>query len=354
MDDSDRIIIDTTTRIFQDLGAPQMIVNSGDDSWKAPLWDTLEEAGLTQTWTPDDLGGAGAGIVDGFDVLRVAGEYAVSVPLAETLLAGWLLARGGIVVPQGAMSIAPVRSSDRVNLAADGALSGTVRKVPFASAVDRIAVLAHRGDETVVALVDTADCVITAGRSLSGEPLDTVCFDGAVPESVEPAPEGLDEAALFQMGAAARASQIAGALRGILDMSVDYAKERMAFGKPIGKFQAVQHMLARLGGETAAAIAAAGSLADRIARSDSFDEKVFLEVASAKIRAGEAAGAGAGIGHQVHGAIGFTDEHVLHRYTMRLWSWREEFGSESVWAVRLGEMVAARGADELWPMVSAQ
>jgi acyl-CoA dehydrogenase len=352
MTDSDRIIIDTATRIFQDLGAPQAIVNAADDSWKTALWDTLEEAGLTQTWTPDDLGGAGAGITDGFDVLRVAGQYAVSLPLAETLLAGWLLSKAGIVVPQGAMTVAPARPADRIELQADGTLRGTARKVPFAGAAERIAVLARRGGETEVALVDAADCEISAGASLAGDPLDTVRFDGVRPAEVEAA--DVDEDALFQMGAAARASQIAGALRGILDISVDYAQERMAFGRPIGKFQAVQHMLARLGGETAASIAAAGSVADRIARSDAFDDCVFVEVASAKTRTGEAAGEGAAIGHQVHGAIGFTDEHVLHRYTMRLWSWREDFGSESVWAVRLGEMVAARGADGLWPLVTAQ
>ena len=177
---------------------------------------------------------------------------------------------------------------------------------------------------------------------------------GSSPEIVEAAPGGVDEDALFQMGAAVRTAQIAGALRGILDMSVDYAQERMAFGRPIGKFQAVQHNLARLGGETAASIAAVGAVADRLGRSDIFDDQVLFEVAAAKTRVGEAAGEGAAIGHQVHGAIGFTDEHILHRYTMRLWSWREDFGSESVWAVRLGEMVAARGADALWPMVTAQ
>ena len=52
--------------------------------------------------------------------------------------------------------------------------------------------------------------------------------------------------------------------------------------------------------------------------------------------------------HQVHGAIGFTYEHSLHFATRRLWSWRAEFGSESVWAIELGRRVAARGADNLW------
>jgi acyl-CoA dehydrogenase len=135
----------------------------------------------------------------------------------------------------------------------------------------------------------------------------------------------------------------------------------------------VQHNLARLAGEVAAAIAAAGSAADAIAAASgvpppltpprkgegnpvgaSFDEGVFLEAASAKIRVGEAAGEGAAIAHQALGAIGFTKEHVLHRFTRRLWAWRDDFGNESVWAVKLGNLVAAKGADALWPMLAAR
>ena len=82
------------------------------------------------------------------------------------------------------------------------------------------------------------------------------------------------------------------------------------------------------------------------------DEAVFLEAASAKIRVGEAATEGAAIAHQVLGAIGFTQEHTLHRFTRRLWGWRDDFGSESVWAVKLGNLVAAKGADGLWPMLA--
>ncbi len=69
---------------------------------------------------------------------------------------------------------------------------------------------------------------------------------------------------------------------------------------------------------------------------------MFLEAASAKIRVGEAAGEGAAIAHQVLGAIGFTKEHTLHRFTRRLWAWRDDFGNESQWAVKLGNLVAAR------------
>jgi acyl-CoA dehydrogenase len=147
---------------------------------------------------------------------------------------------------------------------------------------------------------------------------------------------------------------MAGALQAILDLSVAYANERVAFEKPIGKFQAIQHSLAKLAGETAAALAAASSAADAIHSTAHFDEAVFLEVASAKIRVGEAVTAGAAIAHQVHGAIGFSQEHVLHRYTQRLWAWRDDFGSESYWALRLGQLVARNGADALWPMLAAR
>ena len=73
---------------------------------------------------------------------------------------------------------------------------------------------------------------------------------------------------------------------------------------------------------------------------------MLLEAASAKIRTGEAAAEGSAIAHQVHGAIGFTNEHVLHRFTLRLLSWRDDFGSESYWAATLGDMIARHGADQ--------
>jgi acyl-CoA dehydrogenase len=151
---------------------------------------------------------------------------------------------------------------------------------------------------------------------------------------------------------------MAGALQSILGRSVAYVGERVAFDRPLAKFQVIQHALARLAGETAIALAASGSAADALAdtlTSDTHDaDGVFLEVASAKIRVGEAAAAGAAIAHQVHGAIGFAIEHPLHLFTQRLWAWRDDFGSESAWAVWLGSHVARRGADALWPMVAAR
>jgi acyl-CoA dehydrogenase len=343
------MLADTTRRIFRELGDPQA---SKDDADRRRLWDALEAAGLIRTWIPESLNGSGATLADGFEVLRIAGEFAVAVPLAESLLGGWLLQQAGIATPVGPGSVAPVDVRDRVTAGVNDALSGTARSVPFARDAAWIAVMGVRANRAFVALVDRSICRVREYANVAGEARDAVGLHDVRPRVM--AQSAVDPDALLLIGAAVRAMQMAGALQAILDVSVAYANQRVAFEKPIAKFQAIQHSLAKLAGEAAAALAAAGSAADAIASATQFDAGIFLEVASAKIRVGEAAAIGAAIAHQVHGAIGFSREHVLHRYTHRLWAWRDDFGSESYWAVRLGQMVAGNGADALWPMLAAR
>ena len=352
---TDSIVAEAAARIFRDVCDPASVNRAADEGWKAPAWAAVEQAGLPLAWVPEGLGGAGAEIGDGFAVLREAGRSAVALPIAETLLAGWLLAQAGLAAPKGAMACGPVRESDRATLAKGGTLSGRLRAICFASEANHLALLVEReGGGEAVALLDAGAAGIADGKSIAGDALNTVHLDGVRPVAVADVPAAAGREAFVLMGATVRSVQMAGALEAILDIAVGYANERVAFERPIAKFQAVQHNLARLAGEVAAAMAASGSAAEAIAAGASFDEGVFLEAASAKIRVGEAAGEGAAIAHQVLGAIGFTKEHTLHRFTRRLWAWRDDFGNESLWAVKLGNLVAAKGADGLWPMLAAR
>lgn len=352
---SDSIVAETASRIFADLADPQTINSAKSDAWKGPLWSALAESGLTLAWVPEDLGGAGAGLADGFEIMTIAGRAATPVPITETLLAGWLLSQAKIASPDGMMSIAPCRPKDKITRNADGTLSGRARGVPFARDAAHLAVLAQSGAETIVALVATKTCRIADQRGISGDTIYEVTFDKVKPVQAATAPHGLDQATLMLMGATARALNTAGALEAILAISVKYSGERVAFEKTISKFQAVQHNLARLAGETAAATTTATSAADAIANAATLaDEGIYLEAASARIRSAEAATEGAAIAHQVHGAIGYTKEHILHRFTRSLLTWRDDFGNESQWAVELGNRIAARGADELWPLVASR
>jgi len=351
---TENIVAETAERIFSDLADAQNLNNATNDGWKTPLWAALADAGLPLSWVPEDCDGSGASLADGFSVAGSAGRFAVPVPLVETMLAGWLLAQAGLPSPAGKMTVAPARPQDRVAINADGSLSGRVRGVPFASEAAHIAVIAQGAKGYSIALVEIPACRIEAGESLGSDASNTVTFDNVRPLSSKPASPGTTPASLMLMGATVRSLQIAGALETMLDITVRYSNERVAFEKQISKFQAVQHNLARLAGEVAAAVAAAGSAADAIANGLSFDDAVFLEAASAKVRCAEAAEKGTAIAHQVHGAIGFSMEHILHRYTLRALGWRDDFGHESYWATELGKFVAARGADELWPLVASR
>jgi acyl-CoA dehydrogenase len=352
--ESENIVAETAEKIFADLADAQTINRDKDGAWMAPLWQALTESGLPLSWVPEDCNGSGASLAEGFSVLGAAGRFAVAVPLAETMLAGWLLAQAKISSPDGEMTVAPASPKDRITLNADGSLSGKARGVPFAKAAKHIAVVANDAKGLSIALVDAAKCRIEAGLGLGGDHSDTVTFDKVQPVTIKPAPKGFEQTHLMLMCGVARSLQIAGALETMLEISVRYSNERVAFEKKISKFQAVQHNLARLAGESAAALAAATSAADAIANATSFNDELFLEAVSAKIRCSEAAEKGGGIAHQVHGAIGFTIEHILHRYSLRALGWRDDFGSESYWAVELGKLVASRGADELWPLVASR
>jgi len=141
-------------------------------------------------------------------------------------------------------------------------------------------------------------------------------------------------------GALMRSVQMVGAIAAVRDLAIKYAGDRHQFGQPLVRFQAVQQHLAELAAESAAADAAVAAAIVR---------PTLTRIAAAKVVAGRAAGIVARNAHQVHGAIGFTQEYPLYRLTTKLWRWRDEFGSDVEWAVELGRDLAGRN---LWQTVT--
>ena len=359
------LVVAAAERIFRELADPQDILRRSDDAWKARLWAALEDSGLPAAWVPERLGGSELPMGEGFALVRAAGRAALAVPLVDTMLAGWILGRAGLRMPRGAIGVIAAGARDEVTIDDAGRVRARARRVPFAREVEHLVAVCDAPGGARVALVATRDCRIVPGSSLAGDACDAVEVQGAAAVDRADVP-GLDADAVRRLGATARSLQIAGALERMLEASVAYAQERVAFEKPIARFQAIQHALARLGGEVAAAVAVAESAADAMASlpvggdaaasasPGPSDDEQLLEVASAKVRCGEAAETGAAIAHQVHGAIGFSDEHVLHRYTLRALSWRDEFGDESHWSGRLGTLVARGGGDDLWTLLATR
>jgi acyl-CoA dehydrogenase len=336
---ADTILYDSAMRLFGDLVTQEVSADAERGAWPDRLWRAVEEAGY-----PDVLADGAAGIVEAATILRAAGHHAAPIPLAETMLARWLSAACGVEAPAGALTIAPVEPEDRLDIA-EGAVSGHAGYVPWGRAAAAVVLIA--GNTLLV--VPQGAATFTPGKNLAGEPRDHL---GAVEPGGRsgPLPEAIDLRLVQRFGALLRAAQMAGAMEAALALSTRYANDRVQFGRPIAKFQAIQQQLALLAEQAAAASVAVESAAIAVAADR---PSSALAVAAAKIRAGEAAGKVAEIAHQVHGAIGFTHEHSLHRLTRRLWSWRDEFGTETHWSRELGRAVMAAGADALWPTIAA-
>src|SRR6201992_1470350 len=187
--ESENIVVETAEKIFADLADAQEINRDTKGEWKAPLWQALTEAGLPLSWVREKLGGSGASLAEGFGVLGAAGRHAIALPLAETMLAGWLLAQADIASPEGEMTVAPASPKDRIKLNDDATISGRARGVPFAKAAKHLAVLVTAGNDFLVALVDARSVRIDAGLNLANDDSDTVIFNNVKAEVVKLLPE---------------------------------------------------------------------------------------------------------------------------------------------------------------------
>lgn len=320
----------------------------GAGCWAPEVWDALERAEFTLLPVPEEQGGAGAGIEEAAAVVRELGRWSVPVPLVETaLLAGWVLSRAGLPVSRGPLTAVASTALSARQVRGGYQLSGRLTRVPYGQVAARLVVLAD-GPKPRVFSIGPEGLNWVPGRNLAGEPRDAVTLDDLfVPASDTTAvAQEVDGGAFRVRGALGTALLMAGAMETAVSSSVEYACQRVQFGRPIMRFQAVQQHLAEMAAESAAThtavMAAAGS------GSDGFPDP--LKVAAAKVQAGRSASTVARLAHQVHGAMGFTQEHVLHHSTTRLWSWRDEFGTESDWSTVIGE--AALESTGLWALVT--
>lgn len=344
---SDTLIYDAAARLFGDLATPAVINAAEAGTWPDDLWQAVEEAGFADALVAD-VPGELSGIESAAAIWRAAGRHAVPLPLAETMLARWLLAGAGLPIPRGPLTVAFPGLGEIVSVRRDGRRWRAFAKLGAVAWAQQAHGIAAWGDDHVICIIP-GQAEIRPGKNLAGEPRDGLTLEAALDGGAQGAP-GIDASHLYRLGALSRVVLMAGAMEEVLSLSVQYANDRVQFGRPIGKFQAIQQQLAVLAENVAASGIAAAAAVEAVARRGD----AAFAVAVAKSRIGEAAGKVAEIAHQVHGAIGFTHEHRLHHLTRRLWSWRDEFGVESEWSIVLGRRIAEEGADGLWPFLTAR
>ncbi|MGY6634572.1 MAG: acyl-CoA dehydrogenase family protein [Alkalilacustris sp.] len=313
--------------------------------WLADLWAEMEALGFPLALLDEDHGGFGLDPSSALGLVREAASHALSPPLGETMLANLVLARGGLAPADGPAGVVVVpevrRDGDGWRVAAnvEGVAWGRhLRTLVVCDDAGRIARLGT-GWQT------------TAGQNLAGEPRDRLRIDTTLGEDATAATDfGPD--LMEALGALNRAQAIAGALEGMLHRTIAYAGDRVQFGRPLSRFQAIQHSIAVMAANTAAARAGADMAAAALPRITADPGLFRRAVAAAKLRAGEAASLCAPLAHQVHGAIGITREYPLHPLTNRVWAWRDEYGTEADWADRLGAEALGAGQRGYWSFLA--
>ena len=346
---TDSLLADTVTRLLEDISTNALSSEVEDGHWPEAEWSQLSELGLTRVWLAESLGGAGLAFSEGFTIARLSGRFATPLPLADALVAAFMAGEAGIVLPE-ILVVSCLEGNLKLDPA--GTVSGVVRQVSFGQNADAVLAVITTPEGPCVGLIDIEGAEFSVNRTLSGEPQVDIQFNEAPVRELSKCVNADISESVEALGALVRSQQIAGAAEAILEKCVRYAGERKQFGRPIGNFQAIQHHLAAMAGEVAGITCTADAASLAFMKQGFQTDAALVAVASAKIRAGASGAEVARIAHQVHGAIGFTQEYDLQRFTRRIWSWRDDYGDEARWAHRLGQQVVDSPSGELWPLIT--
>jgi 3-oxocholest-4-en-26-oyl-CoA dehydrogenase beta subunit len=326
-----------------------VVAVAGDPAgFSADLWKEMVELGWTGLAVPEAYGGVGEGFLEACLLLEEMGAAQVPSPFLHTVSCGATIERHGTTeqrerwlrgIAEGRTIAYADGASVTATASGDGyVLDGTARFVPFAHVADDVLVVAG----TTAVLVDGAAAGVTTerldvvGPSAENEvrfagvevPADRVLGDGAAVAATASA-----------FGAAATCAEMVGGAQRVLDMTVEYAGQREQFGRPIGSFQAVQHHCADVAIDVLTARFIAFEAIWRLTAPGQDPDEVALTVAVAKSWVSDAYQRVCALGHQVHGAIGFTAEHELHHYLQHATSAALAFGDGDFHADRVADRI---------------
>lgn len=309
----DDLFSNTLERLLEDHCQPAQLREIEASGVAEGLWKVLEDSGFPDAMVDEAAGGANLHFPELFGLFELCGRYAVPVPLAETIVARAILNNAGVDRPCGSIAFALASPTSEGGVRCDTTNLGQL--------ADWILTRGSNGASLLP--VRTAER-LGGARSLRTQ----LTWSRA---DVDNAIAVRDEFDILSVQACIYAAQLAGALMSVFHRTLQYANERVQFGRPIGKFQAIQHQLAIISEHVFAA-----RMAAQLGAVGAGTVPARSRVAVAKARTSEAALQVASLAHSIHGAIGFTQEFDLQLFTRRLHAWRQAGGSESYWYDVLG------------------
>lgn len=305
-------------------------MESNESGYPPVFWQAVLESGLTGLVVPENYQGAGLGLLDAVVVCEELGRHLAASPLFSSAIIGaqtlqqfgdstqqqqWLpaIAAGDAVIATAYQE----PNSNEIALSLDqGRLNGVKTLVPFAATATHLLVIARHNDAIVPCLVAREHSGIHIERqpNIASAAVFRVTFDNV--ETLD----GLitDNSherwqTIMSYGAVLLAAEAAGGAEQMLEITAEYAKTRVQFGKPIGAFQSLAHAMAELATE----ITGAKTLVWQAAWAYDNHRPWQLLAAQAKLQAGDAFRHATATGTQIHGGLGFTREADPQLYFRR-------------------------------------
>ncbi len=311
------------------------------------LWDAFcKELALSGIGLPESAGGAGLGMVELAIIAEAAGAQVAALPLLGSLAqAAQAIAAGGSEEQQGEWLPALISGDKIAGYFYDGALqvsdkrlTGGSRFVTHGTSADLFIVT--NGQQMWIVRADAPGVTVTAQTSMDQtRPLAHVELKDAAGEPLTDAQAALDAA--HRTAFLAVAAEALGGAQACLDRTVDYSKERVQFGRPIGSFQAYKHRLADMMIEIEQARSAVYWAACAV---DEGSEDAAFALHAAKSFAADTYFRCAGDMIQLHGGIGFTWEHDAHLFFKRARALQSMLGSGNWHREKIATMILGDAA----------
>lgn len=297
------------------------------------LWPTASAAGWTGLLVSEDHGGVGLGLFDAMLVLEQCGRRLAGAGLLGHLVATSLFADESLA--SGERRAAAVFGTFEVG--SDGRVSGSARFVPDAAGADVLVIIGNGGDVVMLDAEAEGVEVERVVRYDATRPLGHVVLAGARGRVLEVEDQARNRA--WYVAQALLAADALGVTEEMLELSVAYAKDRSAFGRAIGSYQAIKQQIVEIlrhAGTTRSLCFYVG-LAN-----DSRPEELPLAASAARFAGEEASDYATRTCIAVHGGIGATWEHDAHLYWRRAQLSRLLLGGVADAADRVAEEIIGR------------
>jgi acyl-CoA dehydrogenase len=315
----DNLFAQALDDVLSDQCTPAVVRELEAQPKRRELWQTLVQQGLADALLPEADGGADVSLEQAFDLWQLCARYSLPLPLPETMWARAVLHAQGIQAPPGPIGLG-------LGMVPKAGVEPLVVDVSAGRACDHVLVQGFEG----LVLLSVASAEVTPhGLAMDAR---MTWSPQAVQAGTRLPPSQGATSDLKTVQALLAAVQLSGAMMVVFEQSLEHANQRQQFGKPIGKFQAIQHNLSLMAEQVFAS-----RMAAQLACTGTWRDIQAVRVAVAKARTSQAAQQVTTLAHGLHGAMGFTSEFDLQLRTRRIYAWRQCAGAETHWQKALGE-----------------